>query len=307
MQHLEPSAPQPPVRACLASGGTCIVRGERECKSLQAWRNGAFGELIIVDAATGERRERRASTPTVMLLRLRAVEAYYLAFGSQPPRLQLVLPPEQPHEESSFEASTSCSVEGESSNLAVSGFDSHTDEGPYNILPMLESASDAPPLDARDCWASLMEGEPRLPYLYAAYVALRGAGWFLRDGVKFGFDFALYDASAPPSKHAPLGAVVVAPHEQHQLDRTWLWLQRHSRVCHSVGKGLLLCNVEHPMPQDPAPSRSAGAGGAILSAGEASALLVSTVRIDGWDPDREHAMLSDPKTKKKGVPTKKTC
>ena len=120
----------------------------------------------------------------------------------------------------------------------------------------------------------------------------------MRDGVKFGFDFALYDASGSPSKHAPLGAVVVTPHDHHHLERTWLWLQRHSRVCQSVGKGLLLCNVEQPNIQDPAPDRSAGVGGAVLSAEQASALHVSTVRVDGWDPDREHAMLSDPKSKK---------
>ena len=299
------------IRACLCASGTCVLRGERDVKSLQAWRGGAFGELLIVDAETGQRCERKQGS-TVLLLRLRAVEAYYLAFGSDPPRLHVVEPPEAPEDEDpptlgSAACSSSVgpsSAEGKASPSGVGAAmpQPTADGGSFNILKLLDSAADAPPLGSAECWALLMEAEPRLPYLYAAYVALRRAGWFIRDGIKFGFDFALYNAAASAAKHAPLGALVLTPHD-HDIERSWLWVQRHSRVCHSVGKGLLLCSVEHPQPLgDGGGDGGAGAvvvgAGPNLSAPEAASLVVSTMRIDGWDPDRAHAKLSDPNMKK---------
>ena len=65
----------------------------------------------------------------------------------------------------------------------------------------------------------------------------------------------------------------------------------------------MLCSVEHPQPLgDGGGDGGAGAvvvgAGPNLSAPEAASLVVSTMRIDGWDPDRAHAKLSDPNMKK---------
>jgi hypothetical protein len=256
----------------LVDTGTVLVRGKESSRALHSWAGGAFGELLVRDALTGAAvtgpppsasgHVRRPPGSNVLLLRLRAVEAFFLAFHVQPPRLRVVAraPHPPPHDgDTSFAAAEEATA---------------------------AAAAAAPALDAAACWAALRQGEPLLPQLYAAYVALRAAGWYIRDGVKFGFDFALYDASAPASRHAPLGALVLA--RGGEGERNWLWLQRHARVCHSVGKGLLLCSVEEP----------SSAAAATERGGEEEALVpprleVRTVRVDNWDPGRAHASLSE--------------
>ena len=232
----------------LAANGTVLVRGsEVECRSLHSWVGGSFGELLAVDelsdpaqpAIVVDRLEAR-EMKTRMMLRLRAVEAYYLVCGLPEPRLRVIWSPTvMPAPAISADATGS-----EDGSVALS---------------------------ASELWDALEAGEPLLPYLYCAYKTLREAGWRIRDGVKFGFDFALYDGRYGPSKHAPLGALVLVP--QEEAERSWLWVQRHARVCHSVGKALLLCSVE--------------------PTGEGGALELRTVRIDGWDPGRAHATISD--------------
>ena len=200
--------------------------------------------------------KRRPPGSTVVTLRLRAWEAIFLAFETQPPRLSIVDP--APADlgdplQTTFAASEEAAA---------------------------AAAEAASPLDLAACWTAFLEAEPQLPVLYAAYATLRDAGWHIRDGIKFGFDFALYDATGPASKHAALGALVLTAEDEGE--RSWLWLQRHTRVCHSVGKGLLLCSVEEP-PADDAAARGP----------RPPRLAVRTMRMDGWDLGREHASLSN--------------
>ena len=255
-------------RACLCASATAIVIGDESCKSLHSWSSGAFGELLVVDASTGNLCESKAGFPSVLLLRLHAVEVFYLAFGVRPPRLTVVRPPEIPAGQlSAMHSSTSVTSEA---NI-------------FNILPMLSSAADSPLLGERECWDALVAGgEPKLPYLYAAYVALRSAGWVIRDGIKFGVHFALYSPLTTARKqHAQLHALVFTQEESEKL---WIWLQRHARVSHGVGKGLLLCSV--------AGGSTAVARKHRFGPEQVDPLLVRTLRIDGWHPDRMHAALA---------------
>jgi hypothetical protein len=225
------------VKGALAAAGTVLVHGDAACRSLHAWNSGAFGELLIVDEAAGKPvsyEQRKTVEKTSLYLRLRAAEAYFLAVEVQPPRLAVTWP--DPSQEG---------------------------------VPMVIEGAEAIAKD--ELWDALLEGEPMLPQLYATYTTLRAAGWKIRDGLKFGFDFMLYDAAGSSGKHAYLGALVLTPDAQGE-QRNWLWLQRHARVCHSVGKGLLMCNVE--------PDSS-------------GTLQVRTMRIDGWSLDRQHARISD--------------
>ena len=104
---------------------------------------------------------------------------------------------------------------------------------------------------------------------------LRRVGWHFRDGVQFGFDFALYDASAPVSRHAPFGGLVVA----NGSERSWLWLQRHARICHSVGKGLIVCSVAPAVVKQ----------GTKAEQELPTQKVAYTMRVNGWDPGRAHA------------------
>ena len=108
----------------------------------------------------------------------------------------------------------------------------------------------------------------------------------MKYGLKYGFDFALYDAASANSKHAPLGVLVLTARAEGE--RSWLWLQRHVRVCHTVGKGLLLCTVGPPAVC----SVDATSVDGDSYVGVPPPLDVSTMRVDGWDPGREHALLS---------------
>lgn len=227
----------------LSPSGDVIVRGLDMVRGLHSWAGGAFGELIAEDGPDGG-DETHA-------LRLMAAEAFYLAYAAQPCRL-LISRPAAPRAAGTSDAAGA---------------------------PMASEtpAAAASALGKAECWDALTEAEPLVPQLYATYVALRAAGWRIRDGLKFGFDYALYDAAGGPAAHAPLGALVLEPDADGE--RSWLWLQRHVRVCHSVGKNLLLCHVQH-VP--------AGDGGA-AAAGPAGDLEVTTLRVRGWDVGKAHA------------------
>lgn len=256
---------------------TVLVRGEAACRALHSWAGGAFGELLMRDSLSGEAvtgpppgakgHVRRPAGSTTVLLRLRSFEAFFLAFEVHPPRLRVVVVPPLPTR---------------TSPDANEGSGSGVESFAATEAALAAAAFAAPALDASACWAALCTGEPQLPQLHAAYTALRAAGWHIRDGIKFGFDFALYDASAPSSRHAPLGALVLTRGDEGE--RSWLWLQRHVRVCHSVGKGLLLCSVEAPSERPSEEDRNAAA--------VPPRLEVRTMRVDGWDPGRAHASLS---------------
>lgn len=261
----EPTA-RPPIPAELdTASGTVLVRNQADCRALHAWPGGAFGEILAYDAVDGsvvtgpppgaKGHQRRPLGSTVIMLRLRAWEAIFLAFETQPPRLRIV-------------EATSDDNLGTTATTTFAAMEAEA----------AAAVAAAPALDLATCWRSFCSAEPDLPQLYAAYVALRAAGWYIRDGIKFGFDFALYDPKGPSTRHAPLGALVLT--RAGEGERNWLWLQRHARVCHSVGKGLLLCSVE--------PSSTAGD-----AAERVPPLMdVQTLRIDGWDPGKAHATLS---------------
>ena len=265
--HAAQSTSPPLITGELARHGMVLVRADAaQSRSLHSWVGGSFGELLSIDAASDDAhpvmivdRLEAKERQTKMMLRLRAVEAYYLAYGLPEPRLQVIWSPHAAA--AAAAAAANGSDDDAAASAAAAAAAAATDGGRGTTTP----------LSATELWEALEAGEPLFPYLYCAYTALRDAGWKIRDGVKFGFDFALYDATGGANKHAPLGAIVLAP--QADAERSWLWLQRHARVCHSVGKGLLLCSVE--------------------PAGEGGALELSTIRIDGWDPGRAHAHLSD--------------
>ena len=253
----------------VGSSSTVLVRGEAACRSLHAWQGGAFGDLLICDAVSGHaitgqppgpKGARRPPGSYVVMLRLRAWEAIYLGFETCPPRLKVVDVP----------------AAGDADVHALTF--SQVEEAAAAI------AAQAPALELEPCWMALTQAEPQLPQLYAAYHALRHAGWFIRDGFKFGFDFALYDSTGPPARHAPLGALVLT--REDEGERSWLWLQRHARVCHSVGKGLLLCRVDEPNDE-------AASGADQGSRAIPPRLGVRTMRVDGWNAGREHAILSN--------------
>ena len=264
--------PPPVVGELIASSGTVLVRGETDSRVLHAWLGGAFGELLLYDIVSGAAitgpppgTKGRPKDLTIVMLRLRAWEALYLAFDTQPPRLRIVAVP--PTDASTKVASVFATAEAAAA----------------------AAASAAPSLDLATSWKSLREVEPHLPQLHAAYKALRAAGWLIRDGLKFGYDFSLYDGTSPSHMHALLGCLVLTREGAGECN--WLCLQRHSRVCHGVGKGLLLCSVE--------PAAAMLADGAVDEVAHVAQLElgplpmeVSTMRIDGWDPGKEHAAHS---------------
>ena len=101
----------------------------------------------------------------------------------------------------------------------------------------------AAPMDETESWAAFSAAVPRFAHTYATYRHLRSAGWRLRNGLNFGVDFTLYDP-ATPTAHARAGALIIRAPGGDGPPENWLWLQRHSRVCGSVAKSLLLCSVE---------------------------------------------------------------
>ena len=253
----------PPTTAgeLLRASATVLLRGKASCYALHRWSGGAFGELLLHDMAGSSvtscdgqagltSREKghfsaHSSDPTVVLLRLRAFEAFRLAFEVASPRLCI-------------------------GDAAHSPFYAAADDAVATAATM-----ETTPLGPSSCWAALCEGEPLLPELHAAYSALRLVGWHVRDGLKFGFDFALYDASAPVSRHAPFGGLVVA----NGSERSWLWLQRHARICHSVGKGLIVCSVAPAVVKQ----------GTNAEQELPTQKVAYTMRVNGWDPGRAHA------------------
>jgi tRNA splicing endonuclease len=233
------------------------VRGGPEISALHGWRLGGFGELLHepppVAPLTGKVHPAdfaASREPDVCMLQLGAVEAFYLAFSSPTHQLEIVRPP-----------STSPS------------------ESP-------SSACEA--MSAQDCWDAFLKVEPLFPQLFAAYRALRGAGWNIRDGVKFGVDFALYEPAGGPTGHATHGCLVVTPHTAGERD--WLWLQSHVRLAHTVAKELLLCTVEicngsgeFSQTDDTAVLRTPSC---------VDAMEVRTLRVGSWGAAREHGAQS---------------
>ena len=236
----------------LASFGV-HVHGGQSITELHAWPSGGFGELVheqpTQQAAASSRAAANAATraPSACTLQLTAVEAFYLAFGAQQPRLTIVRP----------------RGDGETA------------------------------LSDQECWTAFCAEDSMFPQLLAAYRALRTAGWHIRDGIKFGCDFTLYDPKGGPSAHATHSVLVTTPLTP---ERSWLWLQGYTRLCHQVSKQFLLCCVELPTSADlalrdgpPAPCAAAIDSAALGSPNCLLALEVSTVQIGSWSAGKEHA------------------
>ena len=45
------------------------------------------------------------------------------------------------------------------------------------------------PLSSSDLWSEFCRLVPRFPFIYAAFLHLRAAGWMCRPGLQFGADF----------------------------------------------------------------------------------------------------------------------
>ena len=177
--------------------GSVRLRGGRVIQALHSWTLGGFGELIHdvpVDATPAELRKVTSAGlwPEACTLLLTSIEAFYLSHTQQPPRLRLARPAEN--------------------ELSASHLQPPGGEGSHAMSDV-------------ECWRLFCAIEPLFPQLYAAYCQLRDAGWHIRDGVKFGADFVLYDPKLGPKAHAVHSVLVLAP--LHQAERTWVWLQRH--------------------------------------------------------------------------------
>eukprot|EP00316_Scyphosphaera_apsteinii_P005989 CAMPEP_0119327052 /NCGR_PEP_ID=MMETSP1333-20130426/69825_1 /TAXON_ID=418940 /ORGANISM="Scyphosphaera apsteinii, Strain RCC1455" /LENGTH=277 /DNA_ID=CAMNT_0007335529 /DNA_START=1 /DNA_END=834 /DNA_ORIENTATION=+ len=137
------------------------------------------------------------------------------------------------------------------------------------------------------CWQLFAANSLRFPYEYAAYCALRTAGWVVRSGVTFGADFSLYAPTAERKAHAMLCALVAVPSLDPQ--RNWCWLQQHVRLCHHVAKGLLLCEVATSDTQQ----QHGECNLAELSGRACLARLdVRMLRVATWSPAKAHAASS---------------
>ena len=160
---------------------------------------------------------------------------------------------------------------------------------PSSWLRIYASAADAEDaagaMSEGASWAAFCTADPDFPCLYAAYRALRRVGWNIRDGVKFGVDFTLYEPAASPMAHATHSVLVLTPRAAGE--RSWPWLQRHVRLSHTVGKELLLCSVE--LAQD---GRADDPAALTSSPSCLDALEVRTLGVRGWGAGREHAYLS---------------
>lgn len=232
------------------NGDEAVVFGAAGIEALHGWSNGGFGELLSGAAA------KTASDEAGFSLHLSPLEAFHL-LSLQRLRVwegrQAAAPTEEP---------------GEASSRI--------------------SAQASEPMDADSCWEAFGLAVPQFARQYAVYHALRTAGWNLRDGLKFGVDFTLYDQSAQAEDHAAFGALVVSA--DAGSDRSWLWMQRHMRVCRSVAKGLMLCSVG-PRAQG---SAEPGGGTTVDESTPAcvARLEVNMLEFDSWSAGKEHARLS---------------
>lgn len=172
---------------------------------------------------------------------------------------------------------------------AVEAFYLAFGSAPSRLSLVAEVSDEASPevLSDVQCWTIFCAWDALFPQLYAAYRSLRLAGWNIRDGVKFGVDFTLYEPEGGPRAHATHSVLVMTPGAEGE--RTWLWLQRHVRLCHQVGKELLLCTVE---ALDAALEADGGESVALDKPTCVEALEVRTLHVGSWGAGREHAFQS---------------
>lgn len=144
-----------------------------------------------------------------------------------------------------------------------------------NRIKLLEPHSQTH-LDVTDAYRKFANAHKRFPYERAAYHALAAQGWSVACGANYGADFVLYTPrkTGEPHSHSLHAVLVLTP-----LDDAgdWAWLQRHCRVCHTVGKSLVLCEVEHADRSLP-PELS--------SLDSMARMVVRCATLCSWDPGK---------------------
>jgi tRNA splicing endonuclease len=246
-------------------GAVVHVLGGPSICELHSWPAGGFGELLYeppTRSSTTSPKEHAAAeaaarAPEACVLQLSSAEAYYLAFLCTPARLMIHDAVAEPED-------------GEAASDG-GGLLGHSMTRP-------------------ECWEAFCLADPLFPQLCAAYQALRSVGWWIRDGVKFGVDFTLYEGSKGPAAHATHSVLIVTSRECD-----WLWLQNHLRLSHTVSKELLLCYVSSRESATASTTTGIDRGPAEQSERSPPGLetfTVSTVHVKSWSANREHGLLS---------------
>ena len=232
-------------------GDEVIVIGTAAIESLHSWSQGGFGELL--------RGVIPGSTPSLVYsLHLSPLEAFFLLEHKPYARVRV------------YDARAAPAAPADDA-AASSGADGGGGGG----------GSEQQPMSTQACWEAFGRAVPQFARTYAVFRSLRAAGWHLRDGLKFGVDFALYDPSLAPESHAVLGAIVVG--SEPSAERSWLWLQQHTRVCRSVAKGLMLCSVGPSVDECPLDESTPAC---------LDHLPVIMLEVQSCSASKEHAKLS---------------
>ena len=278
----------------LTPHGSCVLEASAISK-LHAWSCGGFGELVHEapkGPTPGTKKSRAAAAaaaraPALCSLQLSAVETFYLAVDARPCRLIVF-----------------CSKNHAAAAPCVDGEPQRTPVQPRAVGPDGSVGAGKVALTTSQLWTAYCTADALFPILYAAYRELRAAGWRIRDGVKFGADFALYHPSCSPTAHATHSVLVVSP-TSHARD--WLWLQGYVRLCQQVSKELLICSVAERGVVDGAVN-DAGTNlstkrrredgrpdgePALVGPGCLDALEVCTMHVSVCGLGREHGLLSD--------------
>ena len=96
------------------------------------------------------------------------------------------------------------------------------------------------PLSSSDLWSEFCRLVPRFPFIYAAFLHLRAAGWMCRPGLQFGADFVLYRRH-PEYVHSDYAALVLPP-GAHEVP--FLEMQAIGRMCEQVNKGVVYVRID---------------------------------------------------------------
>ena len=221
-------------------GCTVVVHDSGDIRTLHDWENGRFGELVDLATAPGSSCRRSRD------LRRQPGEVC----------LSLSLP--------------------EAYYLAFSRHMLRILPAQYLRGSQRQGATPAStPMEKDECWRGFVSVSPRFAYEAAAYCVLRDSGWLALGGLAFGADFALYTPSSKAA-HAELCAVVHVP--QVDAPQSWIWLQRHARLCQQVAKGLMLCEVTV------SGEATRGADADSSTPAFLADLAVSIVRVQCWSP-----------------------
>lgn len=120
------------------------------------------------------------------------------------------------------------------------------------------------------------ELSPRFPIRFAVYNYYRKKKWVVRQGLKYGADFVLYE-KGPSVDHSKYVVVIIPiTNQNNYLTRNWTWVLRMSRLCSQVRKTLILCFVV--LPKDFMPSD-------LLQIDILPKLIIWDIEISRWIPN----------------------